>query len=385
MTLNTFTVANQSNRMVMIDNKVIDYINFILRAGKLRDCSAAKQLELRREIGNLLLSMIEENGPLELLVGREVLETLDKDAIYRVMVECCKIHRALSLKGIRNRKTKKELLDRLRQSKNSMKELLNDSRNPCETVSILFDTGFLYFQILQRLYDIEPGWEDRQEVIINAEYKDVFDFFKKNSMSVEVVKDESLQKINFLVRNKDAIREEVKEKLKWSVDRSSPRNKVQDLVMWSKDILRDAHYQRKILSKPIAMMFTRFWLFWNQLSILLSLCINVIMMWTWNSVVVGDDHGFHLEEMNNTEDEDDFDVDSFIPGTYMPPLASMMADHEYPPYQYVDNVFPIIKGMSMRTYIMSMYLLGGLHNVASVFVFIAYFLSNHPTLPKFKG
>ena len=51
----------------------------------------------------------------------------------------------------------------------------------------------------------------------------------------------------------------MKEKLTWSVDRSSPSNKIRDLMKWSKDILNDIYYQRKILSNPIATFFTKNW------------------------------------------------------------------------------------------------------------------------------
>ena len=55
------------------------------------------------------------------------------------------------------------------------------------------------------------------------------------------------------------LREEVKEMLKWNVDRSSPSNKIRDLMEWSKDIMKDIAYQRKILSNPIAIVLTKGW------------------------------------------------------------------------------------------------------------------------------
>jgi hypothetical protein len=57
----------------------------------------------------------------------------------------------------------------------------------------------------------------------------------------------------------NVLREEVMEKLIWSVDRSSPSNKIRDLMKWSKDILKDIYYQRKILSSPVATFFTKQW------------------------------------------------------------------------------------------------------------------------------
>ena len=55
------------------------------------------------------------------------------------------------------------------------------------------------------------------------------------------------------------LREEVKEKLKWNVDRTSPSNKIRDLMEWTRDIMRDISYQRKILDHAIAKFFTRGW------------------------------------------------------------------------------------------------------------------------------
>jgi len=55
------------------------------------------------------------------------------------------------------------------------------------------------------------------------------------------------------------IREEVKEKLKWNVDRTSPSNKIRDLMDWTRDIMQDISYQRKILFNPIAILFTKGW------------------------------------------------------------------------------------------------------------------------------
>jgi inositol 1,4,5-triphosphate receptor type 1 len=69
-----------------------------------------------------------------------------------------------------------------------------------------------------------------------------------------------LKKFNVVVISEQIlIREEVKEKLKWNVDRTSPSNKIRDLMDWTRDIMQDISYQRKILFNPIAIMFTKGW------------------------------------------------------------------------------------------------------------------------------
>ena len=55
------------------------------------------------------------------------------------------------------------------------------------------------------------------------------------------------------------LREEVKESLKWNVNRSSPSNKIRDLMEWTKDIMKDIAYQRKILSNIFAIGLTKGW------------------------------------------------------------------------------------------------------------------------------
>ena len=57
----------------------------------------------------------------------------------------------------------------------------------------------------------------------------------------------------------NVLREEIKEKMIWNVDRSSPSSKIRDLMLWSRDILKDIYYQRKILSNPIATFLTKNW------------------------------------------------------------------------------------------------------------------------------
>lgn len=57
----------------------------------------------------------------------------------------------------------------------------------------------------------------------------------------------------------NVLREEVKEKMIWNVDRSSPSSKIRDLMHWAKDIIKDIYYQRKILNNPLSTFLTKNW------------------------------------------------------------------------------------------------------------------------------
>ncbi len=92
----------------------------------------------------------------------------------------------------------------------------------------LIEVGFVYYFILARFYDIDPlmqereGWSPRQQMYRNSpqngivvtkifsfsdlaisfEQEKAFRYYKKNSMSVELLKDDYLQKVHFRVKNK---------------------------------------------------------------------------------------------------------------------------------------------------------------------------------------
>ncbi|ELT91343.1 hypothetical protein CAPTEDRAFT_201920 [Capitella teleta] len=271
-TLNEFTVGNQSNRSVMLNSKVIDYINFILRAAEFSDCDQHKVLELKQSIGNIVISMVEENSPESLQVAKEVKDTLDKEAIYRCLTACYETtqpdrakYNANPLLAEEEPKGPLNIGVTLQSARNlaklgtqMLKSKQQDVKVDPETKEMLDEVGFTFYLILARVYDLDPKLV-KTEVNITSQQMEAFNHYRKNTMSIEILKEDHLQKINFRVKNKNVLREEVKEKLIWSVDRSSPSNKIRDLMKWSKDILKDIYYQRKILSNPLATFFTKNW------------------------------------------------------------------------------------------------------------------------------
>lgn len=54
--------------------------------------------------------------------------------------------------------------------------------------------------------------------------------------------------------------EEVKEMLKWNVDRLLFSNKIREFMEWMKDIMKDIVYQRYIFSNFIVICFIKGWL-----------------------------------------------------------------------------------------------------------------------------
>ena len=48
---------------MILNNKIIDYVNFILRLGRFEGCDPDQVISLKMVIGTLLRSLTEENTP----------------------------------------------------------------------------------------------------------------------------------------------------------------------------------------------------------------------------------------------------------------------------------------------------------------------------------
>ena len=72
------------------------------------------------------------------------------------------------------------------------------------------------------------------------------------------------------------LREDVKELFKYEVDRSSPSNKLRDFMNWSRDIMDDIKYTRRVISNPISRFFVKKWwdLFGNMFRLV---CLGIVM------------------------------------------------------------------------------------------------------------
>ena len=60
--------------------------------------------------------------------------------------------------------------------------------------------------------------------------------------------------VNCFVQN--VIRPELKEKMKWNVDRSSPSNKIHDFIHWSDILIRDFYFHQKMQANPLSRFVT---------------------------------------------------------------------------------------------------------------------------------
>ena len=86
--LNEFAMGNVDNQMVLFDSKAMDVVNQLMRqpAANFKDCPPAAVAELKLKAITLVKSMLEDNGSIALNLAKQVLSSLDLEAIYENMV-----------------------------------------------------------------------------------------------------------------------------------------------------------------------------------------------------------------------------------------------------------------------------------------------------------
>ena len=110
------------------------------------------------------------------------------------------------------------------------------------------------------------------------------EYYAGNTLSVEIVKENHLQKIYFPFSKQkrvshnltltidsyfnhfrlngfffqNLIRPELKESLKWNINRTSPSEKIRDFMVWAKLIMNSMTYQQKLQKNLAANTLTRY-------------------------------------------------------------------------------------------------------------------------------
>ncbi|CAH1800283.1 unnamed protein product [Owenia fusiformis] len=316
-TLVEFTSGNIYNQAIVFDNKVCDYINFILRSSSFQGCTAGEILELKQAIVTLIKSLTEENTkiskdvPAKSPTQKDVTESLDTDSIHQVMIDCFK----------------------LIQPKDAIQKHGEDM------VDFLNDVGFAYYHVLCRMMDLDEKGTIKKDDLIKTNLDEIaWEYYSASTLSIEILKDDQLQKIYFRVKDRNVLREEIKEKFKYEVDRTSPSNKLRDFMDWSKDIMLDIKKQQRISKNPLARFLVQFWWHFNIMAILFSFLIAIVVLVTWKEPVNPD-------------------------GT-----------------SQTNSSVPLYLGPGNEAKI-TIYVLCGIHNLICLFVYISYFLSNTPTFP----
>ncbi len=298
-TLIEISQGNGANQMTIINHKLIDYVNFILRKDQFPDCDDREIFGLKRSIGLLLKIMTEENSASG--HAKVIAESLSKDEVFKAV-----------------------------QDSHGKVLTMSDSK----AKDLVSTVGFIFFHVLRRVMDMTEMSAENTQWMASETWR----FFGGSTLSVEILKGDQLQKVYFHVKDRNIIRKDVKERLKWEVNRSTPSKKHQSFMEWSKNIRNDIKYQQKVNSFALSRILVSAWQPLNTALLILSFLINIMILSYWAAPEKYDPTNFSTAYWTHAKT--------------FPPLDA------------------------------SIFILGVIHNFLSFMLLGSYFLSNKPRLPK---
>ncbi|XP_062518427.1 inositol 1,4,5-trisphosphate receptor type 1-like isoform X2 [Corticium candelabrum] len=264
-TLIEFLSGNQENQTVAFDYQIIDAINDVLRMDTKHWKDHGAALRLKQSAMTVLQSMIEENDPKTIRLAREILETVHVESLYENMAAAFE----------------------------EARQIPGDDGEDARTLA------FSIHHILLALQDFGQKiqgkkWQFRYNP--SGEELGAESILAEDTMSVEILRDDEIQKVYFRVRKKSALRDEVKEHLKWNISRESPTDKLRDFLDWAQDIRSDINFQQKVRKHWLASLFIAGRLVWHWSLLVLSLVLNIFLLATWTSPRDFDKHFPEVED-----------------------------------------------------------------------------------------
>ncbi|EGD74759.1 inositol 1,4,5-trisphosphate receptor type 3 [Salpingoeca rosetta] len=264
-----FAQGYPPNQAVVFDEHIVDHINFLLRFPI--NCHESYVAWLKHALGKLLLSLLENDDERTKQMASEVDDTLDIRAVIETMQYFYDQH------------TKR--LDTKWYGEDSP----IDEDDRLSAVEI----GYTFYNVVVRLADFTgkdylndphcyriPPEVDRKGRVKN----DAADFYGKQSCSIEILRDGRVHKVHFFNAFKGQLRDDDKNRVVWTVDRSSPTDKIRDFVSKCRTNIADFRYHKFVRDRvPAAKSVINYSRRWSQALLLLTLVINVVILTAWRA------------------------------------------------------------------------------------------------------
>lgn len=256
-TIVEFLQGCKANQMAAFKFDIVDAVNSLLRNRVLAALPYSKSEHIFTTVALLLQSLIEENSPENIATAHELTNLLDMKQLAGRMARYYKQYRMLR-HGLHVHSTR-------------------------TAAHVFKDIAFSYFKVLVRLvdligYDIEPLLTSSEAV------RTAYEKLRSQTASVEIVRDGQLHRVHFMENNTLYLRKEIKDELKWKVDRTSPQDKIGDFVNRCRVIIADIDYLKWVLQlTPLTRLIINHSHHWTNAFHLATLLLNLLILVTWQA------------------------------------------------------------------------------------------------------
>lgn len=261
--LTEFVSGNFVNQNDAYGAKIMDVINRIFQTPSFKSCSLKDMIDLYDSIIRFLQVMLEETSLETKNLARDLYSVLDVASVHQVIT----------------------LLYQVR----------SDSTVDKEIRDVADDDMFRLYHFVVHLRDFDAILQsedsDRiipQEKVDQESVLRAWNHCSNYSKSVEVTYlDEDnvsiLNKVHFKNLDSGNLSEDVRETVKWNVNRDSAEDKLRDFLDWFKAVKIDQSYSYKLRNTFGISIYVKYQTFRKYLFLLWSLIINIFLLSTWNS------------------------------------------------------------------------------------------------------
>eukprot|EP00049_Salpingoeca_infusionum_P011225 m.193039 g.193039 ORF g.193039 m.193039 type:complete len:2533 (-) comp14875_c0_seq1:808-8406(-) len=257
------------NQKSIFDAHVMDHINHLLRLPVYPNCPDWKVGRVKYAIAKLLMSFMENNDARTLEMALQVEETLDIPAINDHVLFYQDLH-----------------------SKNTDKLWREEADDDEDEVASPLVIGYEFYTVLVRLQDFTdtnylllPEYHRSDVEVVRDRVKNpAAQFFEKNTASVEIARDGELHRVYFFNHWKNRINDDVKSDIIWTVDRTSPSDKISDFVDKCKTVIADTRYWERVKNLSFfTSLLINYKNWWDRGLLIMTIVLNIVMLIAWRA------------------------------------------------------------------------------------------------------
>ena len=264
--LTEFTSGNFENQNDAFGAKIMDVINRIFQTSTFKFCSLNDMVNLYDSIIRFLQVIVEETSLQTKHLARDLYSVLDVSSVHQVIALLYEIRCDSNIES-------------------SLRETADD------------DMFRLYHFIIHlRDFDAILNLEDSsriipqenldQELVLRA-----WNYCSNHSKSVEItyITEDNVQilnKVHFQSLDSGTLSEDVRETVKWDINRESAEDKLRDFLDWFKAVKIDQSYSYKLRNTPVIKYYLKYQTFRKYFFLFWSLVVNIFLLATWNSPCV---------------------------------------------------------------------------------------------------
>ena len=296
--LNEFVMGNLTNQAVLVNAKVLDIVNLLLRQREkdYAGCESRDVADMKLKIVIFVKSLVEDNTSESLAMVRQILAIMDLEAIFETMITYGTNDRIDDTYTYLDIRVACGIIFAV------LKDLMGEGESDDDRLEL-----FLFSGDSGKLDELLNKYEDRGYTHLT----DMLQSLAKCTECIEIVVHDNLQRIYFRSQDRVLMNQKFRDELLYSMDRGeSQSERIRDFMARGAVMQDKMRYLRRVEGNFLSRLIIHNSQLLYVLIMLLTLAINIIMLAAWSG------------DTNNADNST-----PFVSGWYWPTLYTLGGCH----------------------------------------------------------